>query len=171
MDGISAAASILGIATAGVQVSIKLATLSSQISTAPDRLSAIGNNVSLTSAVLQQLADLMKSDSQSANTSPSILSNGSLNTVQASASVCDRIFLEVKDETSKASIQLRDYKHLLGNKVKLSKIERLKWPFLQPSIDVLRNDLKEAKGTLILMLQLCLLGISKRIANPCACPP
>jgi len=80
MDGINAAASILGIATAGVQVSIKLATLSSQISTAPDRLSAIGNDVSLTSAVLQQLTDLMKSESESesANASPSILSNGGL---------------------------------------------------------------------------------------------
>ena len=59
MDGISVAASVLAIATAGVQVSIKLVSLSNQVATARNRITSIGNDVSLTASILQQLAELM----------------------------------------------------------------------------------------------------------------
>lgn len=59
MDGVSIAASIAGIATAGVQVSIKLVSLAAQISTASDRVSSIANDISLTSGVLHQLGELV----------------------------------------------------------------------------------------------------------------
>ncbi|KAK3167417.1 hypothetical protein OEA41_010544 [Lepraria neglecta] len=59
MDGVSIAASIVGIASAGVQIAIKLVTLATQISTASERVSSIGNDMSLTSGVLHQLGELM----------------------------------------------------------------------------------------------------------------
>ena len=57
MDGVGAAASIVSIATAGVQISIILVTLATQISTASERISSISNGVSLTSGMLQQLGE------------------------------------------------------------------------------------------------------------------
>lgn len=59
MGVVSISASVLAIATVGVQVSIKLIAFASQISTASDRSTSIGNDVSLTSGVLQQLGELM----------------------------------------------------------------------------------------------------------------
>ncbi|KAI9849541.1 MAG: hypothetical protein M1830_007110, partial [Pleopsidium flavum] len=60
MDGVSTAASIIAIASAGVQISIKLIGFASQVRTAQKIINAIGNDVSLTSGVLQELAELMK---------------------------------------------------------------------------------------------------------------
>ena len=151
MDGVSAAASIVGIATVGIQVSIKVVTLASQISTAADRISSIGNDVSLTSAVLHQLGDLM-----SEKTTPGglpIFNKAGLETTKSSAKICQKIFEEVERETAKASNVIRGRKRPVGEKIKLTMLEKAKWPFLQPSLEILRTDLREAKGTLMLMLQ------------------
>ena len=165
MDGASAAATIIAIATAGVQVSIKLVTISAQISTASERVSAIGNDVSLTASILQQLGDLMKQDAN--NSHGRVFNQGGLDSIQRSAFICQKVFIEIEKEIGKASVQLRNCERLAGGKVKLSKIEMARWPFVQPSINALRDDLKEAKGTLMLMLQLWLLAIARRTAELC----
>ena len=69
MDGVSVAASIVGIAGAGVKIAITLVTLANQISTASERVSSIGNDISLTSGVLQQLGDLMTQKTSGDSTS------------------------------------------------------------------------------------------------------
>ena len=163
MDGISIAASIVGIAGAGVQIAIKLVTLATQISTASERVSSIGNDISLTSGVLHQLGELMTQ--KTTDDGISIFSKGGLETTRTSAAMCERIFIEVESETKRASEQIRSCKRLTGGKIKLSKAEKAKWPFLQPSIDTLRADLREAKGTLMLMLQVTSLALSKRMAD------
>ena len=167
MDGVSIAASIIGIATAGVQVSIKLVTLATQISTASDRVSAIGNDISLTAGVLRQLGDLMAQETKDG--SVSILNPEGLETTRTAAAMCERIFSEIEKEVKKASEQLRTYKKglgkMLGEKIKLSTIEKTKWPFLQPRIDGLRADLRDAKSTLILLLQVATLALNKKMAD------
>ena len=52
----------------------------------------------------------------------------------------------------------------VGN-IKLSKAEKAKWPFLQPGFDGLRADMREAKGTLMWMLHVTSLALSKRMAD------
>ena len=47
----------------------------------------------------------------------------------------------------------------------IAKAEEASCPFLQPSIATLRADLKEINGTLILMLQVTFLALSKRVAD------
>lgn len=167
MDGVSIAASIIGIATAGVQVSIKLVTLATQISTASDHVSAVGNDISLTSNVLRQLGDLMAQETADAGIS--ILNEEALKTTKTAADTCENIFSEVEKEVKRASKQLRRYKpglgKMLGEKIKLSTIEKTKWPFLQPRIDGLRADLRDAKSTLVLLLQLATLALNKRMAD------
>ncbi len=151
MDGVSVAASIIAIATAGIQVSIKIVALAGQVKTAPDRVSSIGNDVSLTSAILHQLGDLMCE--KTTNASHTIFTEQGLQTTKTSAEICRKIFEEVEKETAKASELIRGRKQRLGEKVKLSFREKAKWPFLQPGLEILRTDLREAKGTLMLMLQ------------------
>ena len=64
-----------------------------------------------------------------------------------------------------ASEQLCGCKKFSGGKVKLLRSEKLKWPFSRPSINTLRADLREAKGTLMLMLQMTTLALSKKMAD------
>ena len=101
MDGVSIAASIVGIAGAGVQIAIKLVTLATQISTASERISSMGNDISLTSGVLHQLGELVTQ--KTTDDGISIFSKGGLETTRTSAAMCERIFLEVEKETRRAS--------------------------------------------------------------------
>jgi hypothetical protein len=163
MDGVSAAASIIAIAGSGVQIAIKLVTLATQISTASERVSSIGNEISLTSGVLHQLGELMIQ--KTTDDGISIFSKGGLETTRTSAAMCERIFLELEKETRRTSEQIRGCKRLNGGKIKLSKAEKAKWPFLQPSIDILRADLRDAKETLMLMLHVTSLALFKKMAD------
>ena len=96
MDGVSVAANIIGIATAGVALSIKLVTLATQISTASERVSSIGNDISLTSGVLHQLGELMTQ--KTTNDGISIFSGVGLESTKSSAAVCERIFQAIEKE-------------------------------------------------------------------------
>ncbi|KAL9598069.1 MAG: hypothetical protein Q9179_004046 [Wetmoreana sp. 5 TL-2023] len=163
MDGVSIAASLVGIGAAGCQIAIKLYTLATQISTASERISSISNDVSLTSSVLQQLGELMTQ--KAADDGTTIFSRSGLETTKTSAAMCEAIFKDIEQAAREASKQIRGRSSLVGGKIKLSKSEKAKWPFLQPSIETLRNDLREAKGTLMLMLQVTSLGLSKKMAD------
>ena len=163
MDGVSVAASVVAIATVGVQVSIKLITLATQISTASERITSIGNDVSLTSGILHQLGELMNQKITAHGIS--IFSQGGLETTRTSAAMCEKIFQEIEKEARKASAQIKGTKMPKGGKIELSRMGKAKWPFLQPNIDILRTDLREAKGTLMLMLQVTSLAPSKKMAD------
>ena len=163
MEGVGIAASIIGISAAGSQIAIKLYTLATQISTASERVSSISNDVSLTSAVLQQLGELMTTTFTQDRTS--VFSEGGLDTTKKSAAMCEIIFQDVERAANEASKQLRGKGSFPGGKVRLSRSEKLKWPFLQPSMDSLRKDLQEAKGTLMLMLQVTQLAFSRKTAE------
>ena len=163
MDGVSIAASLLAISGAGCQIAIKLYTLATQISTASERISSISNDVSLTSGVLQQLGELMTTKATLDGTT--IFSQGGLDTTRKSAAMCENIFKHIDQAAKDASQQIRARRKLAGEKIKLTNSEKLKWPFLQPSIDSLRTDLGNAKGTLMLMLQVTSLAFSKKMAD------
>ncbi|KAL8723796.1 MAG: hypothetical protein Q9181_007192, partial [Wetmoreana brouardii] len=161
MDGVSTAASLIGIGTVGCQIAIKLYTLATQISTASQRVTSISNDVSLTSGVLQELGEFMTSEA--AKNGTTIFSKSGLENTKHSAAMCESIFREIDQAARDASEQLRMRDKIIG-KIKLSKSEKAKWPFLQPSIENLRIDLREAKGTLMLMLQFMNLAVSQKMS-------
>ncbi|KAL8826102.1 MAG: hypothetical protein Q9170_007534, partial [Blastenia crenularia] len=149
--GVSVAASVVSISAAGCQLAVKLCNLISQIITAPDRIIAISNDVSLPCSILQQLVDLMTQEGNDG--AASIFNESSLETTETSAVICQGIFTQLEQAVKDASKQIREAGRPIG-KIKLSAAEKAKWPFLHPSMDIFRNDLKEAKGILMLMLQI-----------------
>lgn len=165
MEGIGAAASILTIGAAGVQVSIKLFAFANQVGTAPSRIRSIASDVSLTANVLQQLSELLnKNDNDKA---VNVFNEDGLATTQASADACKTVFLELDDVLKRASQHMRknSNKAALGQTFVLSKHERMKWPFLQPEIDSLRTALRDARETLMLMLHVTTLAYMKKQAE------
>ncbi|KAJ6095937.1 hypothetical protein N7486_006683 [Penicillium sp. IBT 16267x] len=187
MEAVGAASAILGIATAGVQCSVKLVTFAGQIKIAPEQIGFVAEDVSLSASILQQLGELAKenmeyeprvSDGNSKNATnnnvksvhdtnmpvskQSIFNATGLETVMNLAKKCEVIFESLNQSLRKASKQLHEKSGVSG-KVKLSRTEMLKWPFLFPGIDTMRNELRNVKGTLMLMLQVAMLAYSRKI--------
>ena len=170
MDAVSAAASILAIAGAGIQVSLKLIAFADQVGTAPERIRDVGTDVSVTAGTLRELGELMKKKTPS-NKSSGIFKPDQVENVMITSIKCEHIFDELKKILGRASQQLRKlYNSTSKNndassKIKLSSLERMKWPFLQPSIQPLRSALGDAKATLTLLLQIVHLRYAHVTAN------
>jgi hypothetical protein len=186
MEAIGAASAILAIATAGVQCSVKLATFAGQVKTAPEHINMIAEDVSLNASILQQLGALANENLQDEHlpdekdgedeeddkgntihnvnsvSKQSIFNKAGLETVMQLARKCEEIFKSLDRSLGIASKQLLAKTGILG-KVKLSRTEMFKWPFLLPGIDTMRNELKNVKETLMLMLQVATLAYSRRM--------
>lgn len=186
MEAVGAASAILGIATAGVQCSVKLVTFAGQVKTAPEQIASIAEDVSLSANILQQLGELTKenleyeprvSDNNGTNATnnnvkpdhdsnrpvskQSVFNATGLETVVSLAKKSEVIFESLNQSLRKASKQLHEKSGI--SKVKLSSAEMFKWPFLFPEIESMRNELSSIKGTLMLMLQVAMLAYSRRM--------
>lgn len=169
MEGIGAAASILAVASAGIQISLKLIAFADQVGTAPKRILDVGTDVSVTAGTLQELGELMAKLPR--KKSAELFKPDQVENIKASSTRCKAIFDELKDVLAKASQQLRNvYKsnakgHYTSPGIKLSRLERMKWPFLQPSMEPLLSALRDAKGTLTLILQVVHLRHAQKTDN------
>ncbi|KAB8277789.1 hypothetical protein BDV30DRAFT_168124 [Aspergillus minisclerotigenes] len=187
MEALGAASAILSIATVGAQCSVRLISFAAQVKTASERITRIAEDVSLNTSILQQVGELIKQSidggelpvrwenegaqeqhsmvagegAKSTETKQGVFNASGLETTMKIATKCEDIFSALNDRLQNASRQLS---HGSGKivRVKLSRVERLKWPFLQPEIDTMRDELKDARGTLTLMLQVAMLAYSSK---------
>ncbi|CAO1596471.1 hypothetical protein XANCAGTX0491_000316 [Xanthoria calcicola] len=167
MDGITTAASLLRMGTAGRQIAINLYILATQLTTdAEDRISALSNDVSFTAGVLQQLGELIRQTRVDGGRTGFLLSRSGLDATRSSASVCETIFNEIERGARDASERLRGRRGRRLGKIRLSGSERAEWTFLQPSVEALRDELRGARGTSMLVLQVTSFALSsKKMAN------
>jgi hypothetical protein len=157
-------ASIAQLADYGFKVSIKLYTFSSTISTTSTTIS-ISNDVSLTSTVLKELCQIIKSDDAH------VVSKNAILATKQTVDECLKIFGELDDALSKCLVSMgldKGEKGESGEMGKLRKrrgnvVERLKWPFKQPKMELLRSNLDRLKASLTLMLQV--LSYARDVSN------
>ncbi|CZR63652.1 uncharacterized protein PAC_13549 [Phialocephala subalpina] len=158
-------ASITQLADYGFKLSIKLYTFSSTISTASTTISSISNDVSLTSTVLKELCQIIKSDDAH------VVSENAILATKQTVDECLKIFGELDDALSKCLVSVgldKGEKGESGEMGKLRKrrgnvVERLKWPFKQPKMELLRSNLDRLKASLTLMLQV--LSYARDVSN------
>ncbi|KAF2104685.1 hypothetical protein NA57DRAFT_70893 [Rhizodiscina lignyota] len=162
-DPLSLTASIVGVAGAGTKIALELITLAETVATAPRRIKRIADDVSLTCAVLDQLKDLMQEKVDDKGNKFTIFKKQGLKDAETAVNQCHEIFGDFEGELNKASKQLSVREASTGP-VKLSPMERAKWPFLQPRMDILKTDLREAKDTLLLMLTVATLAHAEAVA-------
>jgi hypothetical protein len=168
MAEIGLIASVIGVAGAGLKLSITLYTFSETVATAADSIKAIAKDVSLTSAVLEELGSNLKHDEQAR-----LYSGTALKTAQTVVVDCEAVFKQIDGALSKSMERISG---LSGNgrrkgksgKVVLSAMEKLKWPFLQPKMQELRANLERLKSTLVLMLNV--LTYARRVQTEYATP-
>jgi Sec7-like guanine-nucleotide exchange factor len=142
---------IAAIANTGASLSIKLHTFSETVATASSDIKNIARDVSLTSSVLGQLGTILKVEGEAE--SPAQLPSGSaIQTAQDAVNECEVVFKEIDDVLAKATASVAKRWPKKGGKVALSPGDRLKWPFLQPRVVLLRGNLERVKSMILLLV-------------------
>lgn len=132
------AASVLQIAEQGAQLSVKLFVFSRKIKNVDKSIVSISRDIAATGAVLQQLGHELGRDEHLR-----LCSDEAVATAQDLVSDCKKIFWELTDTLDGGCS---------GNTVVLGWKQRLKYPFLEPQIELLRSNLERLKSSLAVML-------------------
>ncbi len=145
-------ASVVSIADTGLRLSIKLYTFGEIVSTADKSVISISKDVSLTSSVLKELGSLLENDAES-----HIFSKNAVQTADTVVKECLEVFQEMESILVKKLPSLSGQDGIRGGGGgKKSKatvlLERMKWGYLQPKLQLLRSNLDRLKSTLLLML-------------------
>ncbi|KAI4609126.1 hypothetical protein J4E83_008767 [Alternaria metachromatica] len=160
-DPLSIAGSVVGITAAGVQASVKLYALAEKVATASQRVTSIADDISSTCAILNQVRELIIPQPDAQGTLKSVFNSIALNDISHALRRCRSSFTDIEALLRRAFEQVGKRPALRSN-IKLSRFEQAKWPFLQPQFDELRNDLRDAKGNLVLMIAVASLALAQR---------
>jgi len=160
-DPLSIAGSVVGITAAGVQASVKLYALAEKVATASQRVTSIADDISSTCAILNQVRELIIPQPDAQGTLKSVFNSVALNDISHALRRCRSSFTDIEALLRRAFEQVGKRPALRSN-IKLSRFEQAKWPFLQPQFDELRNDLRDAKGNLVLMIAVASLALAQR---------
>ncbi len=145
-------ASVVQIADVGLRLSIKLYTFGEIVASADRSVISISKDVSLTSGVLKELGQILDKDKETRT-----FSENAVQTADGVVKECLGVFREmenilVKKMPSLATGDGRDGKGGERTKRAMVMLERLKWGYLQPKLELLRSNLDRLKSTLLLML-------------------
>jgi hypothetical protein len=138
-DPLSICASVVSLAGAGLKLSTTLYTYSATAFKADKELRDIAENVSVTSSVLVQLGRVLEEDKKA-----KLCTDSALKTTESVAERCKSVFQELDVALQKSLSKSRDGK--------MSTVQKMKWPFLEPKIKLAQSNLESIKSTLLLML-------------------
>ncbi|KAK3683367.1 hypothetical protein B0T22DRAFT_483232 [Podospora appendiculata] len=150
MDPLSITASVGGVVTLGYQISTGLFTLVTTLRDAPKDLEVIRDDTYILCSMLDQIK--LFSEPQAASSTDQKFH---LKPTQVGMAVqsCDNIFKRIESALQETS-KIINGKDTLKGKVKLSVLERSKWPFKKGQLRDLRREIMHAKLTLNLGLSI-----------------
>ena len=145
-------ASVVQIADVGLRLSIKLCTFGEIVASADRSVISISKDVSLTSGVLKELGQILDSDRETRT-----FSENAVQTADGIVKECLEVFQEMESMLVKklpALAQGDSEDGRSGHRANKATVmlERLKWGYLQPKLQLLRSNLDRLKSTLLLML-------------------
>jgi hypothetical protein len=138
LEIVGIAASVLQIAELGGRLSVKLFTFGRKIKNADKNIDSISQDIAATGAVLQELGNTLKKDDQTR-----LCSDEAVATTRMLVAGCHKVFAELNDTLDGSGS---------GSKLVLGWKQRLKYPFLEPQIDLLRTNLERLKSSLLVIL-------------------
>ena len=145
MAEIGLIASVLQVADIGARLSVKLYTFCHAAVNADDSIKFISKDISRTSAILIELGRCLEKDHEA-----QLCSENAFHTTSAIVKECQAVF----EKLDQALMNKMRPMGLDGNPGQPESViyERSTWPFLQPRIKLLGNNLDKLKSTLHLML-------------------
>ena len=141
-------ASILQVVTTGVQVSLYLYSFAETVSSAGKAMKDISNDISFTTTILKQLGHILESEKQNQTASKEALL-----TAQSLVKECENVFDAINSLIRKHFPKPESEKSKSSQSRRTSRMNSLKWPFIQPKIELHRSNLEKHKTKLILMTQ------------------
>ncbi|KAK5197480.1 hypothetical protein LTR99_007850 [Exophiala xenobiotica] len=148
------AGTLIGIARAGIKLSVTLHNFSETVTTAQTEIKSIANNVSLTASVLHELGVKLDQDDDDDDDDEGhqLYSSSATGTARDAARECESVFREINVIITKAMQSAAERGAKNGKVPALSPLERMKYPFLQPKMELLGANLERLKSTLVLLL-------------------
>lgn len=145
MAEIGLIASVLQVADIGARLSVKIYTFCHAAVNADDSITFISKDISHTSAILIELGRCLKKDHEA-----QLCSENAFHTTSAIVNECRIVFEEIDQALMDKMMRMG----LDGNpgQPEAAIFERATWPFLQPRIKLLWDNLDKLKSTLHLML-------------------
>ena len=143
-------ASIMQIADTGLRLSLKLYSFGEIVSTADKSIVTISKDVSLTSSVLRELGKVLNQDRE-------VCSQNAVQTADGIVKECLGVFESMEAVLVK---KLPNMGAGFSEKTKRATVllEKLRWPYLQPKLELMRTNLERLKSTLNLMLNVMTLA-------------
>ncbi|TVY14541.1 hypothetical protein LARI1_G007302 [Lachnellula arida] len=140
-------ASVVQLADFGFKLSVKLFTFSKAVASADTSIQEISNDVSLTSTVLSELCQILQADESH------VVSENALEATRQTVNECMSIFEQLDDalDRSLRNLGMLEEKGI-ARRGRVA-LEKLKWPFKQNKMELLRSNLERLKASLALMLQ------------------
>lgn len=156
MAEIGAIAAIVQVADVGVRLSTTLFTFVETVANADRVVTAISKDVSLTCAVLRELANILEKDN-----GPQQYSTTAVDSAVAVVNECSDAFKETEklliEKFPKLSLRCKNK----ASRTTLA-LERIKWPYLQPNIYLLQSNLDRLKSSLLVILNVISLARTMR---------
>lgn len=153
--------SVVGITTAGVQASMKLYALAEKVATSSQMITSIGDDISSTRAILNQVRELIIPQTDAQRVLTSVFNSVALKDISDALQRCRSVFTEI-GILLRCAFEQVGKRPALHSKIELSMLEKAKWPFLQPQFDDLRSNLRDAKGNLVLVIAVATLALAQR---------
>jgi len=159
LAALAVVASVAQLADYGFKLSVKLFNFSEVVSSADKSIAGISSDVSLTSTVLKELCQIIKEDESR------VVSEGALIATAQTVKDCLSIFEELEAALDKSVGVLAGGGSDGKGKASKRRIvgEKLKWPFKQQKMELLRSNLDRLKASLTLMLQV--LSYARDVSN------
>ena len=146
MAEFAAVASIIQIADIGFRLSIKLFSFAESVANADQAIISTSKDVSLTSSVLKEVGEVLRKD-QSVRT----YSANAIKTASDIVTECSEVFKAMEkvlvEKVPNSSSNRRDK----ASRTTMA-LERFKWSYWQPKLQLLRSNLDRLRSTLLVML-------------------
>ena len=139
-------ASVMQIADTGLRLSIKLCTFGELVASADKSIISVSKDVSLASLVIKELGAVLSKDGETRH-----LTVTAIHTTDEVVKECMQIFEEMENILVKRLPNLRESGPEKTSKATVL-LERLRWPYLQPKLQILQSNLDRLKSTLMLMM-------------------
>ena len=146
MAEIGAVAAIIQVAEVGLRLSTTLFTFAETVAKADKAVNAISKDVSQTSSVLTELADILKKDN-----GPRAYSSKAVDSAIAIVKECSETFLEFENLLIEKVPNLSSRNRTKASRTVVA-MERFKWPYLQPRMNLLQSNLDRLKSSLLVIL-------------------
>ena len=146
MAELAAVASIIQIADVGFRLSVRLYQFAETVANADKAIHFTSKDVALTSSVLKEVGEVLRND-QSFRT----YSSEAVKTATAIVTECSNVFQDMDKILADRVPGISSRSAGRGSRASMT-LERFKWPYWQPKIQLLRSNLDRLRSTLSVML-------------------